>query len=165
MDNRINPISVGAVADRQTPINDFGAVLARGLSTSASMVGGVASAVIPGGAVISAAISGTANMATSRLPSRTPVNMATSNLPSRTPEIGGGIAPGGDLQLRGGTNGSSSADGLQAQRELMEANQQWTTQYLALQGEMQRESREFTAISNILKVRHESSKTAINNIR
>ncbi len=38
-------------------------------------------------------------------------------------------------------------------------------QYLQLQMDMQRESREFNAISNIIKVRHDSAKAAINNIR
>jgi hypothetical protein len=37
--------------------------------------------------------------------------------------------------------------------------------YLQLQMDMQRESREFNAVSNIIKVRHDSAKAAINNIR
>ena len=34
-----------------------------------------------------------------------------------------------------------------------------------LQDEMQRESREHNTVSNIMKVRHDSAKAAINNIR
>ena len=34
-----------------------------------------------------------------------------------------------------------------------------------MQREMQRESREFTALSNIMKVRHDTAKSAINNVR
>ena len=34
-----------------------------------------------------------------------------------------------------------------------------------LQDEMQRESREHTTVSNVMKVRHDSAKAAINNIR
>ena len=37
--------------------------------------------------------------------------------------------------------------------------------YMNLQNEMQAESRAHNAISNIMKVRHDSAKAAINNIR
>jgi hypothetical protein len=36
---------------------------------------------------------------------------------------------------------------------------------MQMQNEMQRESREHNALSNIMKVRHDSAKAAINNIR
>jgi hypothetical protein len=38
-------------------------------------------------------------------------------------------------------------------------------QYLTLQSQMQRESRQFTAISNIMKTKHDTAKNAIGNVR
>lgn len=48
---------------------------------------------------------------------------------------------------------------------LLAQNQAMDTQYLLLQARMQQESRMYTAISNILRVRHEAAKNAIANIR
>jgi hypothetical protein len=146
--NRISQVSTGEVVDRQTPINDFGAVFARGISTTAAMAG-TASAMLPGGAVISAAITQTANASKA---------------------IGGGYRPsangtGSSSGATGDKTATTTTDNFADQREMMRENQQWTEQYLSLQNAMQQESREFNAISNILKVRHESAKTAINNIR
>jgi hypothetical protein len=54
---------------------------------------------------------------------------------------------------------------LDAQNVLNQQNQQFSMAYLKLQDEMQRESREHTTVSNVMKVRHDSAKAAINNIR
>ncbi|HCF59186.1 MAG TPA: hypothetical protein DFS52_14490 [Myxococcales bacterium] len=152
MSNRINQLSIGPASDRQTPQTDFGAMFARGLSGSAGVMAGVASAMVPGGAVISAAVSETAAMGRSA---------------SSGAAVGDrGLLGRADIQAKGAeSSGASGADSLQQQREMMEANQRWTAQYLVLQNQMQQESREFNSISNILKVRHEAAKTAINNIR
>lgn len=150
MSNRIDQLSVSLPSDRQTTNNDFGAMLARGLSNSTAMAG-AASALVPGGAVLSAAINQTVGMASHGAAGRPAVNGFT----------------GGNTQGTGSGTfaGSVADDPLSGQRDLMAMNQQWSGQYLALQADMQQESREFTAISNILKVRHESAKTAINNVR
>ncbi len=47
---------------------------------------------------------------------------------------------------------------------LQQESQTFNLQYLQLQENMQRESREFTALSNVMKVKHDSAKSAINNI-
>lgn len=49
--------------------------------------------------------------------------------------------------------------------DLLQLQDQQSKQYLQLQVQMQQESREFNAISNVLKVRHDSAKAAINNVR
>jgi hypothetical protein len=151
MDNRISQTTVGTVIDRQTPRNDFGQMLMRGMASAASTLG-AASAFVPGGGVITAAISQTAQAT------------GGGGGSSGAGGIGGvvGSAPGG---APGSAPKTGGGDGLDAQKEMMAQNQKWTAQYLALQNDMQRESREFTAVSNVLKVRHESAKTAINNIR
>jgi hypothetical protein len=38
-------------------------------------------------------------------------------------------------------------------------------QYLALQSQMQRENRQYTAISNIMKTKHDTAKNSISNVR
>ena len=38
-------------------------------------------------------------------------------------------------------------------------------QYLQLQQDMQHENRQFTMVSNIMKVKHDTAKNSINNIR
>jgi hypothetical protein len=67
-----------------------------------------------------------------------------------------------------GTSGTGKGDAwdmLEAQRLMAEDGQKFNMAYLSLQNEMQKESREHNAISNIMKVRHDSAKAAINNIR
>ena len=56
-------------------------------------------------------------------------------------------------------------DLLEAQKAMQAEGQAFNASYLQLQNEMQRESREHNAVSNIMKVRHDSAKAAINNIR
>ena len=161
MTNRINQTSIGVTADRQTPQNDFGAMLARGIANTAQTVGGAAGMIAPGGAVISAAISQVAGRVANTSGGSYGVGGGGGTV--------GGTAPAGQTTAPGGATtagGSAPAtDGLDGQKEMMAQNQKWTAQYLALQNDMQRESREFNAVSNIMKVRHESAKTAINNIR
>lgn len=43
--------------------------------------------------------------------------------------------------------------------------QSFNQQYMALQNQMQRESRQFTTISNIMKTKHDTAKNAIANVR
>ena len=80
------------------------------------------------------------------------------------PEGNSGLptGPGGP----GGTTGKGDAwDMLEAQKLMAAEGQKFNMAYLQLQNEMQKESREHNAISNIMKVRHDSAKAAINNIR
>jgi len=55
-------------------------------------------------------------------------------------------------------------DLLSATRALQQQAQTFNLQYLQLQEGMQRESREFTALSNVMKVKHDSARAAIQNI-
>lgn len=60
--------------------------------------------------------------------------------------------------------GSDEGDLLEATRTLQLQGQSFNLQYLQLQESMQQESREFQALSNVMKVKHDSAKAAINNI-
>lgn len=60
--------------------------------------------------------------------------------------------------------GGGGSDIVDATRRLQQEAQSFNLQYLQLQESLQRESREFTALSNVMKVQHDSAKTAIGNI-
>jgi hypothetical protein len=62
------------------------------------------------------------------------------------------------------TGAGGECDILEATRALQQEAQTFNLQYLQLQESMQRESREFQALSNVMKVKHDSAKAAINNI-
>ncbi len=46
-----------------------------------------------------------------------------------------------------------------------EMQQSFNLQYLQLQQDMQAQNRQFTLVSNIMKVKHDTAKSAINNVR
>ncbi|WP_224244280.1 hypothetical protein [Hyalangium gracile] len=150
--NRIASLSITPTFARQTPRNEFGAVLARTaqevVKTGASIVGGM----VPGAPVLSAAVSSVS----STVSSVGSTNATITPIPGTT----------GGTSATGGATGKGDAwDMLEAQRLMAEDGQKFNMAYLSLQNEMQRESREHNAVSNIMKVRHDSAKAAINNIR
>ena len=61
--------------------------------------------------------------------------------------------------------GTGDGDLLSATRALQHESQTANLQYLQLQEDMQRESRTFSALSNVMKVKHDSAHAAIQNIR
>ena len=72
------------------------------------------------------------------------------------------LALSGLSHLVGHDTAPSGGDATSA---LLAGNQALDTRYLLLQARMQQESRMYTAISNILRVRHDAAKNAIANIR
>jgi hypothetical protein len=52
-----------------------------------------------------------------------------------------------------------------ATRRMREMEMSFSLQYLQLQSQMQNENRAYTAISNIMKTRHDTVKNSISNIR
>jgi hypothetical protein len=142
--NTIDSIHVAPTTTPQTQPGRFEAALQ---GAAASLGRGVVSTVelaapyLPGGTVLSAAI---------------------------RPIMGGAGGAGGAGVLASaaarGASGGSGDDVLAATRALQQESQAFNLQYLQLQEDMQRESREFTAISNVMKVRHDSAKAAIQNI-
>jgi hypothetical protein len=73
------------------------------------------------------------------------------------------LAQGAMTQAKGSENDPMSL--VEANRELMYEGAKLNQSYLQLQQEMQRESREFNTLTNVMKARHDSAKAAINNIR
>ena len=142
--NRITPLSINATTPRQTPDDSFGKTLAR----TAQAVGRTGGDLVNGLIGTHIGLSASGNVVTA----------ATNTVTRLT--AGTGSTPGSGLPESG-----SSWELLQAQTLMNQENQQFSLQYLRLQDDMQRESREQNTLSNIMKVRHDSAKAAINNIR
>jgi hypothetical protein len=149
-DNRISSLSITPSVPRQTPKNDFGDLMARTANELVKTGAGLVSSMVPGGPVLSAAVS------SARSTVATVATGATTAVPSGTAGVGGSA---------GGSGKGEQWDLLEAQRVMQTEGQAFNAAYLQLQNEMQRESREHNAVSNIMKVRHDSAKAAINNIR
>jgi hypothetical protein len=69
-----------------------------------------------------------------------------------------------------GAAGSVAASGNQSQlldatKQMQETQMSFNLQYLQLQSQMQHENRSYTAISNIMKTKHDNVKNSIGNIR
>ena len=59
----------------------------------------------------------------------------------------------------------SSAQLLQATQQMQETQMSFNLQYLQLQSQMQNENRAYTAVSNIMKTKHDTVKNSIGNVR
>jgi len=79
-------------------------------------------------------------------------------------ELAAPYVPGGTVLSGAAAVGGGEGDLLAATRALQQQSQTFNLQYLQLQESMQRESREFTALSNVMKVKHDSARAAIQNI-
>lgn len=86
--------------------------------------------------------------------------------------------PGGELvkmaadglqRLRGDTpdaiQGPGGGDKFEQMWEMQRQNQIYNMQYMQLQQEAQAQNRRFKTLSNLMKVRHDTAKSAINNMR
>jgi Ulp1 family protease len=63
------------------------------------------------------------------------------------------------------SSSEGSADLLAATKEMQETQMSFNLQYLQLQRQMQNENRSYTAVSNIMKTKHDTVKNSISNIR
>ena len=145
-------ISLTPTVSRQTPKNEFGNVLKNAIQTAANVGGSLLNSV-PGVGVISAAVSNVTALA------------------SRGGSAQASFAATGVSSVQGGGGATAQAmatspDGVPGELTgmigQMRAEADRSTM---MQMQMQQESREYNTISNVLKVRHDSAKSAINNIR
>lgn len=103
--------------------------------------------------------------AASSLPGGTLVAAATRDVPVVSdPALGAGgerpEGPGGAEQAGG--DGGSDVD---AYWRMQQESQEFNLQFLQLQEGLSQENRRFTALSNVLKARHDTTKAVIQNIR
>lgn len=178
-------MSANLSVPRQTPDTSFGARVQAGVNNVSGAVAsgvGLAAGMIPGGGIVSAAVSSmslTAQGATGS--ASTPYTgmlqspsgggagaVSTVGVPSVNTTVG---SPGSvGIPGSGGTSTGSpnylggSSSGTEFNGELAGMFQQ-QKDLLKLQAQMQNESQKYQAISNVLKTRHENAKNAIGNIR
>jgi hypothetical protein len=76
----------------------------------------------------------------------------------------GALAGGG---AKGATDETTATEQstMDQMRSMQDDAQSFNLQYLNLQEEVQQENRRFTTVSNLLKAKHETAKSAIGNIR
>lgn len=150
--NSPNRISLTPTIARQTPNNEFGNVMKNALQ-SAVNTGGALLGALPGGGVISAAVSNVTALASQGGSAQG--SFAATGI---TSVPAGGGATGQALA----TSPNGVPGELTGMIGQMRAEADRSTM---MQMQMQQESREYNTISNVLKVRHDSAKSAINNIR
>lgn len=142
--NRIEAIHVAPTTTRQAEPGRFETALrtaASGVAQGVASTVELAAPYVPAGTVLSAAVRSATGPT------------ARSVAASAAGGSGSGVA-----------GGSSEGDLLEATRTLQQEARTYNLQYLQLQEGMQRESREFTALSNVMRVKHDSAKSAISNI-
>lgn len=146
-------ISVDVTQPRQTPLppeRRFAEALAEGISAVVEGAAAVAATAVPGAPIMSAAV----REISGRPFASGDVTVAAGGTGER-PE-----APGArDLVGTGGGSVLSDYWRLQLQ------SQNFNLQFLQLQEALSQENRRFSALSNILKARHDTSKAVIQNIR
>ena len=148
-----NRISLTPTVARQTPKNEFGNVLKSAIQNAVNTGGAILNSV-PGG-VISAAVSNVTALANGGASAQ--ASFAATGITT----VGGGVSGGatGQTMATSPTGVPTELTGIIGQ---MRAEADRSTM---MQMQMQQESREYNTISNVLKVRHDSAKSAINNIR
>ena len=153
---------------RQSPRTDFGTQVRNGIAAGANTASaaiGVAAPFVPGGAVVSAAVTGAAGGLSSNggyapgTSGGSPgmVNVGGENLP-----FGG---PGLNTPQNGQSTGSSQQDLLNQTKGMQEMMASFNLQYLQLQEKMQAENRSFSTVSNVMKTKHDTAKSSISNVR
>jgi len=140
---RIGSIYLAETTQRTAEPDRFGEALRSAAASVASRVAStvaLAAPFVPGGSVLAGAVKTAA----------------------AAPSLGSGSGSG----LSTSTSTATGGDGdlLEATRALQQQSQSFNLEYLQLQESMQRQSREFTALSNVMKVKHDTAKAAIDNV-
>lgn len=140
-------LGVGITRSRQTlrPRNRFTEVLRTGADVL--LAGAGAASGLVGGPLLSAAV-GAARAGLGRL--------------------GGGATGGSTMGLTSTTGSSTTSSGnseIDAMRQLQQEGNQSSLQYLRLQQEMQQSNRRFSLASSVLKAKHDTARSVLNNLR
>jgi arginine decarboxylase-like protein len=85
------------------------------------------------------------------------ISASLLGLASATYQLATAIAPSDDTTMRERL--------LDAMKQMQEAQMSFNLQYLQLRSQMQNENRSYTAVSNIMKTKHDTVKNSISNIR
>ncbi|MGA7990786.1 MAG: hypothetical protein WCC53_05085 [Thermoanaerobaculia bacterium] len=71
----------------------------------------------------------------------------------------------GRIAQAAGAGGGAQSQLLEATKQMQETQMSFNLQYLQLQSQMQNENRSYTAVSNIMKTKHDTVKNSISNVR
>lgn len=178
MDNTAGRISITPTIARQTPKNDFGEVLnnsLQGVLKAGALVGSLTGMPIISSAVsaVSSLVNSSASV-TGATSSRAVINLggASGGIGSVAgggvpPGVGSGIAVGTTVQgnLPGSGMGRTAGAEPAGMNDMLSTMRAEADRSMMMQMQMQNESREYNTLTNILKLRHDSAKAAINNIR
>lgn len=141
--NHLQQIEITPTVPRQTPKREFSDVMGHAVATAAAVGADLIAPVASANPLLSAAVSAVKSVAQSAMA-----------------QASGGVSVG--TASVGGSDPMSMVD---ANRQMMQEGAQLNMQYLQLQHDMQQESQQYNTVSNVMKVRHDSAKAAINNIR
>lgn len=157
-------LNTGSTTVRQSPRTDFGTQMRNGIGAGAGIVGGavgVAAPFVPGAAVVSAAVTGAGQA-------------MTGGGAGGAMGAGGGFVtadsiptfgPGLNTPTNTASTGNPQQDMINQTKNMQEMMASFNLQYLQLQEKMQQENRSFTTISNVMKTKHDTAKSSINNVR
>jgi len=182
--NRIDPtpvrISTNMSVDRQTPKTDFGDRLKAGMETAGAVVAqgaAVAAPFVPGAPIVSAAVSSVSTLAHGSASGQSSGAMSAAYASTAVPVAGGstginttvgaagtagvGGATAGTVNVAPGAGGGAIA-GMQSE---LQASVAENAKLMQVQMSMQRENQVFSTVSNVLKVRHDTVKNTIQNVR
>jgi hypothetical protein len=158
-------MSTTVTVGRQTAKTDFGDRVQAGLNAAASAVSqgaALAAPLLPGSSIVSAAVSGITNMTQNTASGAVAGGAYGQYQGSLTTTVAGanlggtGMGTGSSTPTQGTGSGGDAA-----LAHSMDENREM----LNLQIAMQRENTVFTTVSNVLKVRHDTVKNSISNVR
>ena len=152
--SRVESITVAPTTERKTVPGRFEAALQGATRALASGVVGaveLAAPAVPFGNVLAGAVRGGLQGGASPAPGLGGPRFSTAT------------AAGAAASTAAGGTGSQG-DLLEATRAMQQEAQAMNLQYLQLQERMQQESREFTTLSNVMRVKHDTARSAIGNI-
>ncbi len=173
--NRINQtpvrISTNISVERQTAKSDFGDRIQAGLSQAAGVLANgaaMAAPFIPGGAVVSAAVSSLNTMgqqmtAGSSAYAATGVTSLNTTVGGAGTSVAGGGVGGIGNSLPGAGGAGAGATG--SMNVGMSDSASELGKMLQVQMQVQKENQVFTTVSNVLKTRHDTVKNTISNVR
>jgi hypothetical protein len=75
------------------------------------------------------------------------------------------VAPGLGSIVGGALNGGNSGASMMEMQEMMNSQMRQSMQLLSVQNRVQSQSQEFTTMSNLLKSKHDSEMSAVNNFK
>ncbi len=176
MDNsHIARISVTPTVSRQTPKNDFGQVLnssMNGVLRAGAVVGS-----LTGMPIISSAVSAVSALVNSggtvggSAASTGSINLGAGARPG-IQTVGGGNTTVGGITVGSTVQGASTHQTMATSgaepagmNDMLSSMRAEADRSMMMQLQMQNESREYNTLTNILKLRHDSAKAAINDIR